>query len=92
MNSKRLLYLMVFVTPLLMFSQSECNCCTENHAEFDFWVGSWVVTKADGSPAGVNLITKEENECVIKEQWTSANNGFTGTSLNFFNTETKQWE
>ena len=75
------------------FGQEEkCACCTENHSAFDFWVGSWLVTNADGSLAGKNTIVKSENNCVIQENWTSSQAGFTGMSTNFYNRITKQWE
>src|SRR6056297_55522 len=80
---------------LALFAQDaqNCNCCSENHRAFDFWIGKWkVVNSKDGSPAGSSVISKEEGGCVIRENWTSANAGYTGTSLNFFNAQTNQWE
>lgn len=83
----------LLLMPLLLFSQiSNCNCCSEDHQAFDFWIGNWNVTNANGSPAGKNIITKEEGNCVLRENWTSAKGGFTGTSLNYFNQRTKEWE
>lgn len=74
-------------------NEQNCNCCSENHRAFDFWIGEWdVVNSKDGSPAGSSIISKEEDGCVIRENWTSAKAGYTGTSLNFFNTQTEQWE
>lgn len=32
------------------------------------------------------------NGCILKENWTNAKPGFTGTSYNFYNKQTKQWE
>ena len=52
----------------------------------------WTVTKPDGSAAGKNKITKIEDQCVLKEEWTSAQAGYTGTSYNFYNASTQQWE
>jgi len=69
-----------------------CNCCTEKHAEFDFWVGEWTVTNPDGSAAGTNKILKIQDNCILQENWTSAKGNFTGTSNNFYNYKTKQWE
>ena len=70
-----------------------CPCCTEAHKAFEFWVGEWAVTNnANGSAAGQNSISKEENGCVIRENWTSAQPGYTGTSINFYNNITKEWE
>ena len=91
-------YLAIFVLliclPLSTKAQDKdnCNCCTEKHAEFDFWIGNWEVTQANGSPAGTNVIEKIQDNCVLRENWTSASTGFTGTSYNFYNTSTKQWE
>lgn len=71
---------------------TSCNCCTEKHAEFDFWVGSWSVTNPDGTPAGTNTIEKLQDNCMLRENWTSAAGNFTGTSSNFYNVQTNQWE
>ncbi|PRX54029.1 hypothetical protein [Flagellimonas meridianipacifica] len=69
-----------------------CSCCSENHLAFDFWVGEWTVTNANDSPAGENRIIKEEQGCVLRENWTSAKQGYTGTSINFYNRINQQWE
>lgn len=71
---------------------SNCGCCTEKHSEFDFWIGNWAVTNPDGTAAGTNQIDKIQNHCIIRENWTSAKGNFTGTSNNFYNAKTKQWE
>ncbi|WP_299277595.1 hypothetical protein [uncultured Psychroserpens sp.] len=77
----------------LVFAQKDtCNCCTENHEAFDFWIGEWTVTNPDGSPAGENSIQKIQDNCILLERWTSAKGGYTGTSQNFYNLKTKQWE
>lgn len=70
-----------------------CNCCSNDQKAFDFWVGEWTVTNfADGTPAGKSSINREENGCVIRENWVSATSGYTGTSINFFNIANQQWE
>jgi len=83
----------IFIT-LNSFSQAsrECACCSENHKAFDFWIGEWVVNYKSGGKAGVNLIRKNQDNCVISEQWTGINGKYTGMSTNFYNPETKQWE
>ncbi len=89
----RTIFFIMFMTVVNTFSQTtDCNCCSEAQLAFDFWVGEWNVTNADGTPAGKNSIVKEENGCVLRENWTSAKSGFTGTSLNFYNALEKQWE
>ncbi|MBC8756591.1 hypothetical protein H2O64_18105 [Kordia sp. YSTF-M3] len=90
---KKLLFVLaVFISMTVNAQQDTCACCTENHQAFDFWVGTWNVTNTDGTPAGKNIITKIEDECVLRENWTSAKGGYTGTSYNFYNAQKKQWE
>lgn len=90
---KSILPVLVVFCSLTFYAQTNpCNCCTETHAEFDFWVGDWVVTNPDGSAAGTNSIVKIQDDCLLQEHWTSAKGHFTGTSNNFYNYKTKQWE
>ena len=69
-----------------------CACCTVDHIAFDFWIGTWEVTNTDGSAAGTSLIEKVQNGCILQESWTSADGKYTGTSNNFYNLTTHQWE
>jgi hypothetical protein len=89
-------YIIVFIVAIAGFNGfaqvESCACCTENHRAFDFWIGTWQVTNPDGSPAGTNTIVKSEGDCVIRENWISAKAGYTGTSTNFYNQITGQWE
>ncbi|MFC4720808.1 hypothetical protein ACFO5O_00635 [Geojedonia litorea] len=90
---KTTLFFIIILTSVSINAQtSNCNCCSEKYAEFDFWLGSWTVTTPDGSPAGTNEIDKIQNNCILRENWSSAAGNFTGTSNNFYNTSTKQWE
>jgi len=57
---------------------------------FDFWVGEWEVTIADGTVVGNNYITKEPGGCVLVERWVSRGQS-SGISLNFFNPQTSEW-
>lgn len=88
----------LFVFCLTLFSlclnaQTDgCNCCTEKHQEFDFWEGSWETFTPDGKLAGTNEIDKIQDKCILRENWTSAKSGYTGTSYNFYNVQTNQWE
>ena len=75
-----------------MAQSNNCPCCTEHHSEFDFWVGSWEVTSKNGTPAGTNSIVKDQDNCMLRENWISATPGYTGTSTNFYNSLTNQWE
>jgi hypothetical protein len=75
-----------------MAQTEDCACCTQDHKAFDFWIGTWEVTVASGAVAGNNTIVKEQDGCLLRENWTGATGQFTGTSLNFYNTQTAQWE
>lgn len=86
------LIFMIFLSITTQAQQNDCNCCTEQHQQFDFWLGEWNTYNTNGKLAGTNSITKIQGNCILKEEWTSATSGYTGTSYNFFNTQTKQWE
>ncbi|MDF0715946.1 hypothetical protein PY092_07290 [Muricauda sp. 334s03] len=93
MRKSVLILTILFQFALYAQNDDKCSCCSENHRAFDFWIGEWeVVNSQNGSPAGSSVVSREENGCVIHEKWTSANPGYTGTSLNFFNAESNQWE
>lgn len=69
-----------------------CACCTENHGDFDFWIGQWEVSNPDGTAAGTNRIEKIQSGCLVQEHWLSADGQMSGTSFNFYNTKSGQWE
>ena len=68
-----------------------CPCCEEEYHQFDFWVGDWVVY-AKGKMAGFNKIVKLERGCIIRENWKSVENSFTGSSYNFYDKSDKKWK
>ena len=92
------LYFFCTFISFLLFSQfvlaqeQPCPCCTEEHSAFDFWIGDWEVMLPDGNVAGYNSISKIQGKCALEEKWTSAKGGFTGTSFNFYNKTSGQWE
>lgn len=65
------------------------KCDSAQYRQFDFWVGDWEVT-TQGQRAGTNLITREEDGCLIHEHWVGAKGG-SGQSLNFYNREDGGW-
>ncbi|NNE77030.1 MAG: hypothetical protein HKN31_08155 [Pricia sp.] len=90
---KRIFFFVILASCSILSAQDDsCACCSDNHKAFDFWVGTWNVTNPDGSLAGTNTIEKIENGCVIRENWVGANGEFSGTSINYFNLKTNQWE
>ena len=65
-------------------------CSSDQHRQFDFWVGDWEVTQ-NGQPAGHNTIAPIHNGCALSESWTAASGTFTGSSLNIYDQATDRW-
>ena len=65
--------------------------CTENgYNQFDFWVGTWIVTLPNGRTAGTNRITKEMGGCVLHERWSGAG-GVIGESFSTYVPASRSW-
>lgn len=75
---------------LLFTSNNVLACDDELYRQFDFWLGDWQVTQADGTLAGHNSISQTFGDCVIHEQYTSVN-GYQGASYNIYDKSTQQW-
>jgi hypothetical protein len=86
-----IIFLSIF-TMSINAQDNNCKCCADKYSEFDFWIGKWNVTNPDGTAAGKNVIDKIQDNCILRENWTSAKGKLTGTSSNFYNAQTKQWE
>ncbi|CAH9053939.1 hypothetical protein PSECIP111854_01268 [Pseudoalteromonas sp. CIP111854] len=71
-------------------TQSLAKCDDKVFNEFDFWLGNWQVFTADNKLVGNNVISKSHGGCVVKEQYTALS-GFSGESLNIFDTTTRRW-
>ncbi len=80
----------LLLLPFSLFAQDPCSCCTENHQQFDFWVGDWVVHDTAGVLQGENTITKLENGCILNEHWRGAS-GSTGRSYNYYDRSDSTW-
>jgi len=75
--------------PLAAQGTPSFGCPEAEHRQFDFWVGTWTVTVGDNF-AGSNVITNEEQGCLIHEHW-SGSRGSTGQSFNFYDAASRQW-
>src|SRR5690349_12193464 len=62
-------------------------CRRHGYRDFDFWVGRWVITQANGQPGGVSAITKELGGCAVMETY----QGGGGRSLNLFDRARDRW-
>jgi len=92
LSALKLTTLFLILTASQTFSQEkkECPCCSSEYSQFDYWVGEWDVFDTTGTKVGSNIITKLEDGCLLKEQWTSTGK-HTGTSYNFYNRTDKSW-
>ncbi len=73
-------------------SPPPCACCNEKATQFHFWVGDWEAYNPKGILAGNNRIVLMEGSCLMQENWTASQSGYTGTSYNFYNTNTGKWQ
>ena len=60
--------------------------------DFDFWLGEWNVYSNDDKRQfqGTNSVSKHHKNCLIMENWTSAQGG-TGSSMNYYDAVEDQW-
>lgn len=65
-------------------------CDAPPYRAFDFWVGEWEVTAADGRMAGRNVITREQDGCLLVERWQGVQDS-SGMSMNFYDPVEKVW-
>jgi tetratricopeptide (TPR) repeat protein len=67
-------------------------CRGPEFRKFDFWIGDWDVHAPDGGPTvGHNLVTLEQDGCLLLEHWTASTGGQTGTSFNYYDVRDKKW-
>jgi hypothetical protein len=72
-------------------ARAPAPCASEEHRQFDFWVGEWAVVQANGKPAGRNTITAVHGGCALHESWKSAKGNFAGTSYNAYDAGREVW-
>ncbi len=91
MNFKLLfIFISILLQSYLISAQSDCACCTNNHDDFDFWIGDWMVYDTTGNVIGENQVIQLEDHCIINENWTG-NGGVTGKSYNYYNAIDSTW-
>ena len=66
------------------------QCDTDNHRQFDFWLGEWNVKPAgEVKSSAVNKISATHNGCVVLEEYQAGN--FTGMSISFYDEARGIW-
>jgi hypothetical protein len=92
MQMRSLLLWLMLSAPMAMAQTPAAPkpCSTAEHRQFDFWIGRWNVFMPDGKQAGVNVIEAIDGGCVLLERW-SGKGGSSGTSLNSWDSASRQW-
>jgi tetratricopeptide (TPR) repeat protein len=73
------------------FLQSTFSCHGAEYRQFDFWIGDWAVHNPAGQKVGDNLVTREQDGCLLVEHWKSGRGIESGTSFNYFDIRDKKW-
>lgn len=66
-------------------------CASEQHAQFDFWVGEWEVFTPAGRKVAHSSIQRLHNGCAVREQWMPIG-GTGGSSLNAYDKPSGRWK
>ena len=59
--------------------------------QFNFWLGLWSVSTADGKLLGADKVEPAEGGCLLRETWTGLTAGDTGQSNTFYDRLTSYW-
>lgn len=92
-SSAILLPLFTLLAPAALAAQGQLprqSCTAAEHRQFDFWIGEWEVTGANGQRAGSSRISRVADGCGVLEEWTGAN-GQRGVSINYYDPATRTW-
>ena len=86
----RLFWFLLAVTAHAAHAQQPAPCASAQHRQFDFWIGEWDVTGANGQRAGANRIERILGGCVLYESWTGAGPS-RGHSFNAWDASDNKW-
>lgn len=96
MRMKKVILCSLFsIASCVTFSQAPKSVpCSSNpvYNQFDFWLGEWEAFGPKGKKGGDSKVERLLDSCVILENWTSAQAGYSGKSYNTFNTVTGKWQ
>ncbi len=83
--------LLTFIENVAHAQGKKAPCHAPEYRQFDFWLGDWDVHSPDGPSVGHNLVTAEQDGCLLIEHWTALTGGVTGTSFNYYDVRDKKW-
>ena len=89
---KKIILLFVFASVKIFSQPSSVKPCSAAESnQFDFWLGSWNLTYSDTVHAS-NVITREQDGCVVYEHFKDPSSKMTGSSWSVYNPVTKKWQ
>lgn len=88
---KKFVFVVLLIGIVVGQNTEEYPCCSDEHRQFDFWIGEWTVYDTTGNLLGTNNIFLGQDNCLMIENWKSANSNFSGTSYNFYDSNNKTW-
>lgn len=62
------------------------------YRQFDFWIGEWEAFAPTGKKGGDSKVSVMLDSCIVLEEWTSTQTGYTGKSFNTYNATTGKWQ
>ena len=74
----------------LLPSVARAGCPDAVFRQFDFWLGDWNVSDAQGKLIGRDRVEKRYGGCALAEHWTGVDGG-TGGSLTLYDAGRKLW-
>ena len=89
-NLFAIVVLVLFSSLIRQSYAADPACEDARYQDFDFWLGHWDVKTPDGQFAGVNLIEKQYDGCVVTERYANASGPY-GTSVNSYDKTTGKW-
>ena len=92
MKQSKLIILLILTVVNVSRGQPKCQCCQSEFRQFDFWIGDWEVYNKEGNLIGTNQIKLMQDSCVLQENWQARQSSYSGTSYNFYNQLTGQWQ
>ena len=91
-----LILFVLFAFPVFSQQGIQRERCSRPEAkQLDFWLGNWALTWVDKEGhemKGSNHISKDFGGCVVKEEFTDANNKYAGMSVSVYDSVAGMWK
>jgi hypothetical protein len=76
--------------PAIAQAPPPAPCDAPEHRQFDFWLGDWTV-EARGQARGTNRITRLFGDCGLREEYSTLDGRYVGSSFNLYDATRGVW-